>query len=52
MMSVVYVVVTTPVVLTVEAYQMVITLKITAVLVTVTLQMTVYRIVLAIGVAA
>ena len=52
MMNAVYVVVITPVVLTVQAFQTVIALKITAALVTVTLQMIAYRIVLVIGVVA
>ena len=51
MMNVIFVVVITPVVLTVQAYQMVIMLKMNVVLVTVTQPMTVYRIVLVIGVA-
>ena len=50
-MNVIFVVEITPVVLTVQAYQMVITLKIAAVLVMLIAVMTVYRIVLAHGVA-
>ena len=52
MMRVVYVAVITPVVQTVQAYQMVITWQMNAVLATVMLQMTVCRIVLVHGVAA
>jgi hypothetical protein len=50
-MNVIFVVVTTPVVQIVLAYQMVITLKITAVLVMLMAAMTVYRIVLVHGAA-
>ena len=51
-MNVIFVVVTTLLVQTVQVFLMVVTLKMNAVLVTVTLQMTVYRIVLVPGVAA